>query len=354
VDDYSNTAILAESTAKPRRRWPAPLFACLVVLCLIGGGVLFWRDARHYEATDDAFIDGHISQVSAQISGRVMRLLIEDNQFVTAGQTLVELDPRDMDVRLAQLTAQRDQAEAALAEARATLPVRQAELDQASANIRVAQAETLQSQRDLTRDTAINPHAISAQVVDSARAGASASQARLDAARQAELAARAQITVAKTRVSSQEAALRLSEANLEDARLQLSYTHIVAPAAGRVARRTVELGHYVTPGQALLAVVQPACWVTANFKESQLADMKPGQAASVSVDAFGGRTLAARVDSLQPGTGAVFSSLPAENATGNYVKIVQRVPVKLVFEGDACRSLALAPGMSAEPRVRVR
>jgi membrane fusion protein (multidrug efflux system) len=155
-------------------------------------------------------------------------------------------------------------------------------------------------------------------------------------------------------VANAEASLRLAEANVANARLQLSYTRIVAPAEGRVARRTVQLGNYVAPGQALLAVVQPDCWVTANFKESQLADMHPGQAARVAIDALGGRTLPAHVASVQAGTGSVFSSLPAENATGNYVKIVQRVPVKLSFEGDACRALGLAPGMSVEPSVKVR
>jgi membrane fusion protein (multidrug efflux system) len=356
VDEFTNPALLDKPALSqpPARHWPKFLVAAVVVAALIAGGTLYWLSARHYETTDDAFIDGDISQVSAQIGGRVTKLLVQDNQTVTAGQVLLELDPRDQQMRLDQMAAQRDQAQAQLDQTRANLPVRQAELSQAGANVRVAAAELLQSQRDLGRYTAINPRAISAQLVDSARASATSAQARLDAARQSEAAARAQLEVLKTQVAGAEASLRLAEANLANARLQLSYTRIVAPADGRVARRTVQIGNYVAPGQALLAVVQPACWVTANFKESQLADMHPGQPATIAIDAFGGRTVPARVASLQPGTGSVFSSLPAENATGNYVKIVQRLPVKLAFEGDACAKLGLAPGMSVEPSVKVR
>jgi len=355
VDDLSNPTLLhtASLSPPPSRRWPKILAAALIIAALIAAGTLYFLHARHYESTDDAFIDGNISQISAQIGGRVTKLLVQDNQQVTAGQVLLELDPRDEQMHADQMEAQRDQAQAQLDQTRANLPVRQAELAQAGANVRVAQAEQQQSQRDLGRYTTINPRAISAQLIDSARAAATSAQARLDAARQSEAAARAQLSVLKTQIASAEAALRLAEANLANAGLQLSYTHIQAPSDGRIARRTVQLGNYVAPGQALLAVVQPACWVTANFKENQLADMHPGQPATIAIDAFGGRSLPAHVASLQPGTGSVFSSLPAENATGNYVKIVQRLPVKLTFDNGACPP-GLAPGMSVEPSVRVR
>ncbi len=356
MDEHTHPALLKEAVSVPQksRRWLPRLAGLLAVAGLIGAGFLYWLDARHYESTDDAFIDADISQVSAQISGRVTKVLADDNAQVRAGQVLVELDQRDLKMRLDQAVAQRDQAEAQLEQARATLPVRQADLDQASANIRVSQSDLQQSQRDYGRYTAINPRAISAQTIDSARASLTAAQARLDAARQVEAGARAQLAVARTQISAAEAALRLAEANVAQAQLNLSYTTIQAPTDGRIARRTVQLGNTISAGQALLAVVQPACWVTANFKESQLADMRPGQKAQIAIDAFGGRELAAHVVSLQPGTGAVFSSLPAENATGNYVKIVQRLPVKIAFDGDECRTMALAPGMSVEPRVKLR
>ncbi len=354
LDDYTASDLLQTKAtpAAPARRLRGPLIAGLAVAGLVAGGLLYWLDARHFESTDDAFVDGHISQVSPQTSGRITRLLVEDNQTVTAGQILADIDPRDAQARVDQVLAQRDQAAAGLAQAQATIASRQADLDQATAQIRIAQADAQQSQRDLARYTAINPHAISAQILDQARSTSTAAQARVDAARHAEAGARAQLAIARTQVDAAEANLRVAEANVANARLQLSYTHILAPADGRIARRTVELGNYVTPGQALFAVVQPECWVTANFKESQLADMHPGQPATISIDAFPGHVLEAHVDSLQSGTGSVFSSLPAENATGNYVKIVQRLPVKLTFDQSACRTLA--PGMSAEPRVRVR
>lgn len=326
-----------------------------MVVAVFAGAYRYWLHARHFEGTDDAFIDGHVSQVSAQISGRVTSLAVEDNQAVSAGQVLLQIDPRDAQMRLVQLVAARDQAGAALAQARAMLPVRQADLDQASAQIRVYQADAMQSVRDLGRYAAINPRAISAQTLDQARATRSVSQAKLDAARQAEAGMRAQLAVAGTQIDAQAAGLRAAESNIEYARLQLSYTQVSAPAPGRVARRTVEIGNYVSPGQALLSIVQPQCWVTANLKENQLAHLQIGQHAAVSIDAFPDRTLDAHVDSVQSGTGAVFSSLPAENATGNYVKIVQRLPVKLVFDDPGiCAALHLVPGMSVAPQITVR
>jgi membrane fusion protein (multidrug efflux system) len=305
--------------------------------------------------TDDAFIDGHVSQVSAQISGRVIRLAVDDNQAVQAGQLLVQIDPRDMQVRVDQLVAQRDQAAAELTQARATVGVREADIAQDAANIRAAESDVTQAGRDLGRYTAINPRAITQQQIDSARATSSSAEARLDAAKKAQAGARAQLDVARAQVVAAEAALRTAESNLAQAQLQLDYTHVVAPAPGTVARRTVELGNYINAGQALLAVVQPECWVTANLKESQLGRLHPGLAARITVDAYPDAALPAHVDSLQNGTGAVFSSLPAENATGNYVKVVQRLPVKLVFDDPGvCTRMHLAQGMSVEPRIKVR
>ncbi len=351
LDGYES----ADSPAPKRRSWLRIGLIAAGALIVVAAGVLYWLDARHYESTDDAFIDGYISQVAPQIGGRVTRLLVQDNQAVTAGQALVEIDPRDAQTRLDQMLAQRDQAAAGLEQARATLPARQADLDQALANIRVSQSDLSQNQRDLARYSAINPRAITAQTLDQARATATGAQARLEAARQAASGMRAQLAVARTQVLAAEAALRTAESNVANARLQLSYTRVAAPAPGFVARRTVDVGNYVGVGQALLAIVQPQCWVTANLKESQLGHLRAGEPARIRVDAYPGQPLAAHVESVQRGTGSVFSSLPAENATGNYVKIVQRLPVKLVFDDpDVCRRLLLAPGMSVEPRITVR
>ncbi len=356
VDDHSASLIkLDEPVTNKGGSWAKRLAGVLLVAGIVIACVVYWLDARHFETTDDAFVDAHVSQVSAQISGRVVKLLVEDNQVVSVGQVLAEIDPRDTQVRLDQLLAQRDQAEAQLTQARATLPARQADVAQNAAQVRVQQAELDQSQRDLGRYTRINPRAITAQTLDQAHATSDSARARLDAARSSEVGARAQYTIARAQVSAAEAALRTADANVEQAKLQLPYTHIIAPAPGSVARRTLEVGNYVNAGQSLLAVVQPACWVTANLKESQLADLRPGQHARIAVDAFAGAPLAAHVDSVQSGTGSQFSSLPAENATGNYVKVVQRVPVKLVFDdASVCARLHLSPGMSVEPRIAVR
>jgi membrane fusion protein (multidrug efflux system) len=359
MDQHVSQAALTEDTeATPRRRTPA-IIGALVVAALILAGVLYWLNARHYASTDDAFIDGHISQVSAQVSGRVLSLAAQDNQPVATGALLLEIDPRPFVIRLDQARARRAQAEAALEQARATLSLREADAAGALADVRVAEADLTQARQDLARYSSVNPHAITRQQVDQASSGEKAAEARLEARRQTVAGMRAQVLAERAAIDAAAAALQTADADVADAALQLSYAHLTAPAAGVVTRRTVEVGNWVQPGQALLAIVQPACWVTANFKESQLADMHTGEPASVTVDARPGEALQAHVDSLQSGTGAIFSSLPAENATGNYVKVVQRVPVKLVFDrdsegGDPCTRLKLAPGMSVIARVKVR
>jgi membrane fusion protein (multidrug efflux system) len=330
------------------------LMLALVLGGLGAGGTYYWLSQRHFESTDDAFVDGHVSQVAPQIAGRVVALLVADNQVVAAGQELVTIDPRDMAVRLDQAVANRAQAAAQLAQARATLGIRRADLGQAQANVTVAQADLYQAQRDLARYQAINPRAITRQLLDNAIAAQRSAAAKLDASRQAAVGMQAQIVAAQAAIDAAVAALRTGDANVADARLQLSYTHIVAPAPGRVTRRTVELGNYVMPGQALLAIVQPGMWVTANFKETQLGDMRPGQPVRIYLDAFPAVKLSGHVDSFQTGTGSMFSALPAENATGNYVKVVQRLPVKILFDGADAARMPLAPGMSVIPTVTVR
>jgi membrane fusion protein (multidrug efflux system) len=344
-----------QSADAPPKRGKGLVFLILglILIALVVAGVLYWLDARHYESTDDAFIDGHISQVSPQIGGRVVALLVRDNQMVHAGDPLLRIDPRDMQVKLQQALAQQAQTAAQLAQVRATLAVRQTDLGQAEANIRVSDADLLQTQQDLARYRAINPRAITRQQLDNASAASRSATARRDANRQAAAGMRAQVEVTRAQITAAAASLAVDAASVANARLQLSYTDVVAPVAGRVTRRTVELGNYVNPGQALLAIVPTHLWVTANFKETQLTDMHPGQSVLVHLDAFPAHDLAAHVDSLQAGTGAIFSALPVENATGNYVKVTQRLPVKIVFDDDVSR-MALAPGMSVTPRVTVR
>ena len=328
----------------------------LILATLITAGVLYWLHSRHFETTDDAFIDGNISQVATQVAGRVTRIAFQDNQEVKAGQVLLELDPRDFQVRLDQAISQRTQAQAQAAQARAQLGLQQANLDQAQANVRVTEADLGQAQTDLARYRAIDPKAITKQQLDNSNSTTKSAAARLDANRQAVSGVRAQIEAQRSTVAAQDAAVVQADVAVQNARLQLSYTVITAPTDGQVTKRTVDLGNYVNPGQSLLAVVQDDLWVTANFKETQLAAMAQRQYVRIRVDACPGVDLDAHVTSFQGGSGQVFSSLPAENATGNFVKVVQRVPVRINFDdlANAKSKCRMAPGMSVDPRVTVR
>lgn len=341
---------------KPMPRWKKALYwivGLVVLAALIIAGTLYWLHARHFENTDDAFIDGYMSQVSAQVSAKVIRLAVSDNQEVQAGQVLVQLDPRDYQIKLDQARAQRLQAAAQLDQARAQLGIQQANLDQAEANVRVTEAELGQQESDLARYRKIDPRAITRQQLDTSSAQTKSARARLDANKQAVQGARAQVEAQKASIEAAEANLKASDVSVANAELQTSYTSVLAPTAGKVTKRTVDVGNYVNPGQALLAVVPDEMWVTANFKETQLALIRKGQHVRIAVDACPDSEISGHIDSFQTGTGAVFSSLPAENATGNYVKVVQRVPVKIVFDHkvEDCR---LVPGLSVEPRVTVR
>lgn len=326
----------------------------IVFAVLVTGSMLYWLSARHYESTDDAFIDAHTTQVSSQISGRVKSILFEDNQKVSAGQLLIDIDPRDYDVRRNQSRASLGNAVAQLAQAKAQMALQQANLEQANAQVRVTDAELQQARQDLARYKGVDPRAITRQQIDSSTAQVRTGQARLDANRNAVGGAHAQVDAAAAQVAAAEASVREAQTNVDNADLQLSYARITAPIDGRIAKRNVELGIYVTPGQPLFSVVPNEMWITANFKETQLADMKPGDLVDISIDTYPKDTFHGRVDSFQTGTGSVFSSLPAENATGNYVKVVQRLPVKIVFDDKRIAELRLAPGLSVVPRVKVR
>lgn len=348
-----------EADRRPARRslWRHRLAIVLGVIlgfAVIGAGVLYWLHARNFETTDDAFVDGYVTQMAPRVAGQVTALLFTDNQHVTAGQTLLRIDPRDYQVKLDQAQAQRANALAGLQQARAQLAVQQANLDQAQANVRVAQADLVQARQNYDRYTGIRPGAVSRQEVDTATATFRSDQAKLDAARQAVEGAQAQQQAAQAQVAAADTQVRQAEANVESVALQLSYCTIVAPVSGWIGHRNVDVGNYVNPGQPMFAIVQDNMWVTANFKETQLASIRPGQPVDIAVDAVPGVIFHGRVDSFQPGTGSEFSVLPAENATGNYVKIVQRLPVKIDFDDNHLKDHLLFPGMSVEPSVRVR
>ncbi len=333
-------AASAGVTAPPPRRSKKPFIILGVILLLIAlGGLTYWLMNRGYATTDDAEIDGDLYQVAPQISGRVTDVLVDDNQHVTAGQVLVRLDDRDEQVAVAK-------AQAGLAQAQANLAVAQANAAGAAAQVLQAQADLANAQQDFDRYSTINPKAITRQTLDAATAAIAGARAKVTAIQQ-------QAASAQASVGAAQAALAAAQVAVRDAQLQLSYTVITAPAAGHISQKTVEPGNVVAPGSAMLALVGDDVWVTANYKETQLGDVHPGEAATIAVDSVPGVIFKAHVESIQYGTGAVFSLLPAQNATGNYVKIVQRVPVKLVFDDPRVQKYLLAPGMSVTPSVSI-
>ncbi len=428
---------------RPRLRsrwWPRRRTSHLVLLILgvavgllvILGGARYYAYATSHVSTDDAFIDGHIIQVSPQVAGSVAAVYVTDNQQVRRGDLLVAIDPRDYEARLAQAranlagaiagnqgsqiavglpqgtsTAAVEQARSALEAAqaqviaaRSRLAQAQAQVDMDLANTDQARAQVVAAQADMTRTSAdarryeqlYKEAGVSRQQRDYAVTAAEASQAQLNAARKHVKAAEAQVAdsraaahaaadglrqaqaqakeaaaaLAAAQANAKQVAIRQSdaaqaqaaivqaEASVRQAELNLSYTKIYAPASGHVTERTVAVGDYVEPGQALMAIVPEHLYVTANFKETDLVNIRPGDPTDIYVDAYPNLVLKGHVDSIMRGSGAAFSLLPPENATGNYVKVVQRVPVKIVFDRLPDSSHSLGPGMSVVPVVRVR
>jgi membrane fusion protein (multidrug efflux system) len=277
------------------------------------GVFLYWLHARNFESTDDAYTTTHVHEISARVAGTVERVDVDDNQLVKAGQRLVVLDQRDFRVAVEQARAQVLQRRAAAQQARANLD---------------------HAQQDYDRFTKLSHEkVVSKQDLDNATAALRSGKGAMDAAT---------------------ADLATAEAALHNAELQLSYTTIVAPADGVVGKKTVETGMRIQPGQALMAVVERNVWVLGNFKETQIARMRVGQHVDVKIDSIPDHKFSAHIDSLQPGTGAVFSLLPPDNATGNFTKIVQRVPVKIVFDDVGKYRSRVVPGLSCEPKIDLR
>ncbi len=327
-------------TNEPARRNIRPFIILGCILLLIGLACFgYWLENRGFATTDDAEIDGAIYTISPQIPGRVRQVMVDDNQHVAAGQVLVTLDDRDMAVALARARAQRAQAQAQVG-------VAAADVAQAQATVAQNQASLMQAEQDFARYHAINPNATTRQQIDAANAATMGARAKVAASTAALSAAQAGLAAAR-------AAAEVAGVAVRDADLQRSYTVITAPAAGYVAQKTVEPGNVVAAGTPMMAIVGDDVWVTANYKETQLPGIRVGDKASIEVDAAPGVAFSAHVQSVQDGTGTVFSVLPAENATGNYIKIVQRVPVKLVFDDPRAAQYRLSPGMSVTPSITI-
>ena len=328
----------------------------ILILVLIVAAVVWWLNSRNYVNTDDAFIDTHIVYLAPRIAGQVVRVLASDNETVRKGRLLVEIDPSDAQSRLTQLLAQQAQGETQLEQARAQVLLSQATYEQASANAKGQAAQATNAAEDLARYNALKrtePLAIAQEQFDTAIATArNAADQRLAAQKQAR-GAEDQIAVDRTQVAGAQAAIKSLKAQVAQAQLSLSYTKIYAPVDGQVAQRTVAQGDYVEVGQQLMAIVPLTLGVTANFEETQIAHIRRGQHVEIAVDGCPQAALRGHIDSIQQGAGQAFGILPPENATGNYVKVVQRVPVKIVFD-TVPRNCTLGPGMSVEPTVDIR
>jgi len=396
---------MAEPPPRTRGRARALLTILLVGVALATAGFFYWRYTQTYESTDDAQVDGHLNSISPRIAGTITAVYFDEDQFVKAGDLMAEIDPRDFQVTLSQAQAELAQKQAEVEVTNPNVPivsqssqtnietsradvatadaaVAWAERDYLAAQgrLREAEANDLKARDDLARykalvdkdeiprqvyDQAVATASAGAAAVDTARAAAEASQKLVDQ-RQAQLAqsqsrlaeaganAPHQLAISRANVAAKQADAQVTKGRLEQARLNVSYTKIYAPVSGGISKRSVEVGNHVQAGQQLFLIAQiDDLWVTANFKETQLAHIRPGQRVSIEVDAFGNR-LNGSVESMPGATGAIMSLLPPENATGNYVKVVQRLPVRIRFDKNQQGLDRLRPGMSVVPKVMLK
>jgi len=341
----------------PHSRWPLIALGAGVLVVAIGG-LIFWLATKDQETTDDAYTDGRAVVVSPKVGGYVTRLAVTDNQFVHAGDLLVQIEQRDYEAsrdqaagQVVAVAAQLDQARIALDKARTSFP---AQMKQAEGQLLEAQGRLYQAERENQRQSRIDRAATTQQNIDSASAGLRIAQGQVEEARaQVAQAALVEQNLAQStaQVKQLEGQLMQQQAMLDQAELNLGYTRVVAPHDGWVTRRNVENGTFLQPGTAIMAIVEPEMWVTANFKENELDRMRPNQRVKIRIDTHPDLKLEGHVDSIQSGSGARFSAFPPENATGNFVKIVQRVPVKIVIDRGLPRDTPLALGLSVEPTV---
>ena len=342
-----------QGTAKKRRRQILAAAAALVVAA--AAGAYYFLCVLPYESTDNAFIEGYVIPMASQVSGRVAELLVKDNQAVKQGEVILKIDPRDYEASLAQARADLAAARSRVEQAKAQVNASEAKVAQAQASVIAADAENQRAADDLKRYQSVDSTAVSKSSFDAAQSAARTASANLEAASAQEKAAEADVTLSEAGVETANAAVQQAEAKLRQAELNLSYTQVTAPEDGHVTRRVVEKGAYIQPGQSLMAIVPRHYWVIANYKEIQLTHMRVGQPVEVVVDAYPDHKFKGHIESIQNGAGARFSLFPPENATGNYIKVVQRVPVKIVLDNDdPDAELALGPGMSVVPKVRVK
>jgi membrane fusion protein (multidrug efflux system) len=337
------------------RRRPFAFVGALILLFLtLPAGYLYWDYAAHFESTDDAFIAARLFTIAPKVPGYLTAVPVTDNEHVVAGQVIARIDDRDYRNALAQAKAQVAAAQANIENIDAQIVVQQAQIHANQAQVDQAQAALVFAQQQATRYQQLAATALAGTVQDAQRftSGLRQQQATVDSAQATLALAQRQIEALKAQRASAVANLGLRKAQRDQAQLDLSHTIVTADQPGRVVQLTAAVGEFAQAGTNLSMFVPDDIWVWANFKESQLDHMRPGQKVTLEIDAYPERTIHGHVASVQPGSGTAFTLLPAENATGNYVKIVQRVPVKLVMD-DPPTDVALGPGMSVDPTVRV-
>ena len=345
---------------KKGSKLPLIILAIFIVIAAIGG-TWYWWSGRNLQSTDDAYTDGHAITIAPRISGQVIQLAVNDNQFVRQGDLLIQIDPRDYQTARDQAAGTLAIAEAELANsqygaqvARVTFPAR---LAAAQAQLGVAKANQFKATTDYQRQHRVARDATTQAAIDQSTAALQQANAQVTSAeaqvREAE-PVQPNINQADASVKRLAGQIEQARAQLAQADLNLSYTRVLAPQDGWITKRNVEQGNFVQPGQAILSLVSPQVWVTANFKETELNRIRPGQHVDLDVDAYGRLRLEGHVDSIQMGSGAQFSAFPAENATGNYVKIVRRVPVKIDIDSGLDPSRPLPLGISVEPTIHLK
>jgi len=345
---------------KPKSKWPLVILAVVVVLIIIAG-VASWFLTRNKETTDDAYTEGNAIAIAPKVSGYVIERSVDDNSFVHAGDLMLRIDPRDYINARDQARANLDLARAQLHSAEIDLEIARvrypADRQQTEAQLAQAQANQINAGREYVRQHTVDRRATTQATIDqattqfeSARANTEQIQAQLNVAS----LVRQNIDNTGSTLKQRQAQVEQAEASLAQAELNLSYTYIRAPQDGRITRRNVDVGTYAQAGQQVFYVVSPQTWVVANFKETQLARMRIGQHVTIDVDAYPKLRLRGHIDSIQQGSGARFTAFPSENATGNYVKIVRRVPVKIVIDDGIDPRVGLPLGLSVEPTVDLK
>jgi membrane fusion protein (multidrug efflux system) len=349
----AGTAESQPRQAGPRRQRARLVLGVAALAVAAGAGYLWWDNASHFETTDDAFIASRPIAIAPQVPGLVAQVLVTDNQHVAKGQVIARIDDRDYRVALAQAEAKVAIAAAGVRNIDAQIAVQKAQVDAAQARLDQTQAALAFAQQQSARyETLARKGAGSVQNAQQYSSQLAQQQAEVKSAQAALEVARRQVDALAAQAASAEADLAAAKAQQDQARLNLSYTNVAASEPGRVVDLTAAPGEYARTGTALAMFVPDKLWVTANFKETELDRMRPGDPVALRIDAYPEREVRGHVVSVQPGSGTAFSLLPPENATGNYVKIVQRVPVKIELDNPP-KDVALGPGMSVEPTVRV-